>query len=254
MTILLVRHAESAGNANETLYGAVADQAMILTPRGHEQARALGMFLKEWYRNNSPEHKVRLWCSPYQRALLTVMEMKDSMGEWAWDKCGRGHDIHFDDRLREKDWGYYRVTDYNRGGKLEREQPDLYKHYRMVRDAPMGRYFSRPVGGESIADVADRMRSFFHDLHFDIERGIKDHLIMAHGASVLAFVYAFTKTHPIFMDQEKLPNNTSVRLIDIDPVSGRYMDYGTIFDAAKNIYLTEKPAQPVLRDLERIIR
>lgn len=253
MTILLIRHAESQSNADERLVDEIADHAMALTPRGQEQAAALGAFLKDWYHANPPQGKVRLWCSPYQRTLQTVKGMRVAMDDWTWDICGRGRDIHFDDRLREKDWGYYRVSEYKKGSRLEKEEPFLFAHYRRVRKAPMGRYFSRPLGGESMADVADRLRSFFHDLYFDIGRGVTDHLIVTHGAAMISFVYAFTKVHPIFADNEFAAANTSVRLLDIDPRTGRYADYGYIYEPDQNIYLTARPPFPFERDMGNVL-
>lgn len=256
MTLLLVRHAESAANVDEALYEQVGDQTIQLTEKGHQQAKDLGIFLKDWYRNNPPKNNIRLWASPYKRTWLTLREMKDSLidhgGQWVWDKCGRGKDIHFDDRLRERNWGIYRPTDYFKNALVQHENPRFYNAYKNTRHSPMGRYLARPLGGESLEDVATRMRSFFHDLYFDISHGVTDHLIVTHGAAMLAFIYAFTKTHPAFMEEEEIVGNTGIRLLDIDPVTNRYADYGIIYDPSKNIYITEKPAQPIIRDVSKL--
>lgn len=257
MTILLVRHAESAGNADEKLHDEMADHTLHLTDKGHQQARDLGIFLKEWYTKNPPKKNIRLWSSPYKRTMLTLKEMKDSLidhgGGWVWDKCGRGQDIHFDDRLRERHWGLYRPADYKKGGLVEKENPRLYRVYSHIRHSDMGKYLARPYHGESLEDVSNRLRSFFHDLYFDIDHGIKDHLIVTHGAAMLAFVYSFTKQHPFFMQNEEGIGNTGVRLLDIDPETNRYQDYGVIYDPAQNIYLLDKPEKPVMRDLAKIL-
>ena len=257
MTILLVRHAESAGNMDDTVYDNVADQAIHLTEKGHQQAKDLGIFLKDWYAKNPPQKNIRLWCSPYKRTLLTLKEMKDSLidhgGEWVWDKCSRGRDIHFDDRLRERHWGLYRPAEYQQGGTVEKENPRLYRMYTNSRYAEMGRYFSRPFGGESMEDVANRLRSFFHDVYFDIGRGVKDHLVVTHGAAMISFAYAFTKQHPSFMQDETLIGNTGVRLLDMDPVTKRYQDYGVIYDPSRNIYVLDKPEKPITHTLEQLL-
>jgi len=253
MTILLVRHAESAANFDHDIYDSTPDHLVPLTEKGQVQARNAGKFLKDWYANNPPKDKVRLWCSPYKRTTQTLMGMKETMGEWAWDKCGRGKDIHFDDRLREREWGPFSFHHYMEDTEFQKLHPDAHKHHNLVRNSEMGRYYARPMGGESVADITDRLRSFFQDLHFDIKNGKKDHLIVMHGMAMMAFIYAFTKIHPRFLDDEELPDNTGIRLLDIDPVHERYMDYGMIYNPDHGIYLTEKPAQPIERDIAKIL-
>ncbi|MDB5478707.1 MAG: hypothetical protein JWM96_1202 [Alphaproteobacteria bacterium] len=254
MTILLVRHAESEGNVDHKIFLDKADHALHLSPKGEEQARALGLFLKDYYAANPPKKNIRLWCSPYQRTLSTLKGMRETMGEWVWNKCGRGRDVHFDDRLRERHWGFHQPHEYQPGGSVEKQNPHLFKHFRTTRDTPMGRYFAQPFGGESAADTVSRLHSFFHDLHFDIQRGVTDHIIVTHALTMMAFVYGFTKLHPQFFDDEVLADNTGVRLLDIDPETGRYADYGYIYNPSTNVYLTQKPARPVQRDLESLWR
>jgi broad specificity phosphatase PhoE len=253
MTILLVRHAESAGNFDERVYETTSDQAIHLTDKGHEQAAALGHFLKEWYAANPPKADIRLWCSPYKRTMLTLRDMRKTLGEWVWNKCGRGNDIHFDERLREREWGMYQASAYQPGKEIETEHPRLYAYYRKIRDAELGRLLARPYGGESIADVIDRMRSLFHDVHFDIQHGVTDHMFIMHGVAIKAFVTGFTKTHPAFLDAEPLLGNTGVQLLDIDPVTKRYADYGAIYDPSRKIRVLEKPTDPIKRDLSTIL-
>ena len=244
MTILLVRHAESEGNVCESIFDTKPDHAIHLSEKGEKQARDLGIFLKEFYEHNPPKNKIRLWCSPYRRTMLTMKGMKETMGEWAWDKCSRGKDIQFDDRLRERSHGIYPWGEYKEGTKLHKEKPELHKHFRLTRDTEMGRYFAQPYGGESTADVVNRMQTLFNDIHFDIQRGVTDHLIVTHATAMQAFVFGFTKIHPQFLDDDMMADNTGVRLLDIDPQPNRYADYGLIYNPETNIYLLDKPGKP----------
>lgn len=252
MTILLVRHAESAANVDHTIYGNTADHTIKLTPRGREQAKAVGVFVNDFYKNNPPQSPVRLWASPYIRTTETTLLLRENAPDIKWDSCGRGNDIHFDDRLREREWGAHQYMDYKKDGgnnfMLEND-PQYYAHFHRVWDAPQGRYFFRPKGGESVADITTRLRSFFQDLHFDISRGITDHVIVMHGMSMLAFAYAFTKTHPLFFDDEEIGDNTCVRLLDKDPKTQRYADYGYIYNPQQNVYLLDKPEKPIMRNI-----
>lgn len=248
MTILLVRHAESAANFDHAVYDTTADHLIHLTDRGHEQATELGRFLKEWYANNPPQQDVRLWCSPYKRTMLTMEGLRREMADWPWNRDSRGQDVQYDERLREREWGPYSAYQYQEGSALQKENEFLHKYFNRIRNSEMGRYFVRPSGGESIADVALRLRSFFNDLYFDMNHGHKDHMIVMHGMAILAFVYAFTKIHPRFFDKEPIMGNTGVHLLDIDPATGRYADYGVIYDPSRNIYHLNKPEAPVRRE------
>lgn len=96
------------------------------------------------------------------------------------------------------------------------------------------------------------MRSLHHDMFHDIENGVTDHLVVMHAASMMAFVYALTKTHPHFMTDEVFPENTGVRVLDIDPATGRYADYGMVYNPESNVYLLNRPETPVQRDMSAI--
>lgn len=249
MSIFLIRHAQSEANYDEVIYESKPDHDISLTEKGHEQAHELGRFMKEYFSINPPQGKVRLWTSPYKRTVQTMNDMKAEMGEgWTWDVDGRGLDVQYDDRLRERDWGVLHGNDiYGEHSPMEAAYPHPVRRYRLTRAAALGKYYARPFGGESIADVTMRLHSFFHDLHFDIRNGVKDHVIVMHGLSMLAFALAFTKTHPAYYEKELLPGNTAVRVLDLDPQTQRFMDYGIVYDPEKNIRITEKPAQPLRR-------
>lgn len=135
---------------------------------------------------------------------------------------------------------------------MQKENEFLHTYYNRIRGTEMGRYFVRSHGGESVADVVERLRSFFGDLYFDIGNGNKDHMIVMHGMAILAFVYGFNKIHPRLFDDEPIMGNTGVRLLDINPATNRYDDYGVIYDPKENVYITNKPAHPVQRDMSKI--
>lgn len=252
MAILLIRHAESSANADHNVYNEMADHTIRLTDKGLNQAKEVGVFINDFFRENPAKRPVRLWCSPYVRTTQTMLVMRDNAPDVTWDVSSGGRDVHFDERLREREWGAFQFHDYKKEGGSNRmleEDPFYHAHFFRVWDAPQGRYFFRPKGGESVADVAERQRSFFRDLYFDIDRGVTDHVIVMHGLSMMAFTYAFTKAHPIFFDGEELGGNTCVRLLDKNPKTGHYNDYGFIYEPDRNLYLLNKPQQPILRDI-----
>jgi phosphohistidine phosphatase SixA len=73
LNIYLVRHGQTEGNIQRSLYLEKADHAIRLTPLGVEQAQSAGRFLAE---RLGEEHtaapkrfgRVRVWFSPYYRA------------------------------------------------------------------------------------------------------------------------------------------------------------------------------------------
>ena len=68
MRVFLVRHGQSNANVDWSQNTLHADASIALTDEGHEQARAAGKFLAEWYAKYAGRSypKIRLWHSPFQ--------------------------------------------------------------------------------------------------------------------------------------------------------------------------------------------
>lgn len=69
--IYLIRHGESEGNVDPTVYQRTADHAIALSERGQRQARAAGEALRGLMRFD-PREPLRIWCSPYRRTRQTA--------------------------------------------------------------------------------------------------------------------------------------------------------------------------------------
>src|SRR5438105_953758 len=148
----LVRHGESAGNVardRAELEGlpmidiAHRDMDVPLSARGEDQAGALGAWLRGQPAHVRPTHSI---ASPYLRAQQTARIVLETSG------CPPEEiDIEIDERLREREFGILdRLT---RAGIAER-----YPEQAAAR-AFLGKFYHRPPGGESWADVALRLRS-----------------------------------------------------------------------------------------------
>ncbi|GAA0935487.1 histidine phosphatase family protein [Actinocorallia libanotica] len=167
MELILIRHGESAGNvARRAALRAGAqviempcrDPDVPLSPRGREQARLLGRFLAG---RRPPDLIVS---SPYTRALETVRLA-----------TGSG-DVRVDERLRDRDMGAFdRLTPAG----IRARFPEEWR-----RQRELGKFYHRPPGGESWADIALRLRSFLRDLP---PEGTV--LVSAHDAVILVFAY-----------------------------------------------------------------
>lgn len=173
--LILVRHGESMGNvANAVALGARAevieverrDADVPLSTVGVEQARALGASMASW--EQPPES---VWCSPYTRALQTA--------QTALQYAGSSLPLRVDERLRDRELGVLDLlTSYGVEARFPTEA---------VRRRWLGKFYYRPPGGESWADVALRLRSVMRDVDTDDEG--RRVLVVAHDAIVLLFRY-----------------------------------------------------------------
>jgi broad specificity phosphatase PhoE len=179
--ILIVRHAQSAGNvARERALSAGAavidlehgrDADVPLSQLGERQAAALG----QWAARNIDRIDAVV-SSPYVRARETAGLALAAAG---WNDVP----VFVDERLREKEFGALdRLT---RRGIIERypEQAELRR--------VLGKFYYRPPGGESWTDVILRVRSY-------VESMVRDHAgariaIVTHQVVVLCLRYVLER-------------------------------------------------------------
>lgn len=193
--LTLVRHGESVGNianavalANraEVIEVGLRDADVPLSPLGQEQAQALGAGMLQWER--PPE---TLWCSPYLRAVETA--------HIAIGQARLSLPMRVDERLRDRELGVLDLlTSYGVDARFPAEA---------VRRQWLGKFYYRPPGGESWADVALRLRSLLRDIDADDDG--KRVLVVAHDAVILLFRYVcegLTES-----DLLSIAANTSVR-------------------------------------------
>ncbi|MCU1437946.1 MAG: phosphoglycerate mutase [Naasia sp.] len=175
--LLLVRHGESEANvaANtaerrkiDRIPVPARDPDVVLSPAGIEQARALGQHLTELPPEQRPD---ALWASPYRRTRQTAELTIEAAG---FDLVPR-----FDERLRDRELG---IIDALTGRGVARLYPEEAQRRRWV-----GKFYYRPPGGESWADVALRLRSVMGDVDRD-EDG-KRVLVVCHDAVIRLFRY-----------------------------------------------------------------
>ena len=147
----LIRHGESTGNvAREVAESAGHDVVDIperdadvpLSARGEQQGRALGRWFAALPEEQRPDLVV---CSPYRRAIDTARLTVS------------GHPrARVDERLRDRELG---VLDLMTSHGVATRHPD-----ERARERRLGKFYYRPPGGESWADVALRLRSLLRDL------------------------------------------------------------------------------------------
>ena len=197
----VVRHGESQGNladAHAQQSGAgrlqldIRDPDVPLSATGEEQADALG----RWIAGLDPaEQPTTVLSSPFARAAATA--------DRAVAASGLDLTIRYDERLRERDFGAF--DGMTRAGII-----DEYPEEARRRDL-LGKFYYRPPGGESWADVALRIRSLLatEALRHDGERL----LCVSHQAVVMVFRYVveeLAESQLLEIDRTERVANTSL--------------------------------------------
>ena len=176
----LVRHGQSQGNvARDAADEAGAHEIDIemrdvdvrLSGLGEKQAEAAGRWFAALPREERPEI---ILSSPYVRARQTA---KIICGQGAL--AGGPARTMIDERLREREFGIFdRLTTAG----IRHRFPEEAAHRRRL-----GKFYHRPPGGESWADVILRLRSMLNTIN--LQHCDKRVLIVCHQVVVLCFRY-----------------------------------------------------------------
>jgi broad specificity phosphatase PhoE len=173
--LAVVRHGLSTGNVTaqraeqdglEAIDIPERDADVPLSDVGREQAQAVGKWFGELPEIDRPQVAV---VSPYLRTRQTA--------ELAL--AGRGIASIIDERLRDRELG---VLDLLTGRGVEARLPQ-----ESGRRRRLGKFYYRPPGGESWADVLLRLRAMLRDLRDDHPGGRV--VLFAHEATVLLVRY-----------------------------------------------------------------
>ena len=184
-SLTLVRHGESLGNvANDHAYAtkaqtldlAVNDPSVELSDLGVRQARALGKRLGELPARERPTVVV---VSSYVRAQQTADHVLAVAGLEHLPRVT-------DERLRDREQGLLdRLTWYGVRARYPEEAE---------RRAYLGKFWYRPPGGESWADVALRMRHALRDMRADFAG--EQLLVVSHDVPILIARYVLESLTP----------------------------------------------------------
>ncbi len=176
----LVRHGEST--ANLARHRAEAEKALTiefdereadvpLSENGSAQAISVG----HWF-NLQTEKPTVIFASPYLRTLETSRLIVENAKF-------ENVEILQDERLRERELGIFdRLTKLGAMQKFP-EECEKREHF--------GKFYYRPPGGESWADISLRLRFFWHDLCLNFADGKV--LIVTHEVVIRVFRYVVEK-------------------------------------------------------------
>lgn len=170
--LLIMRHGESEGNAANrmsergdiqalvTLYEERHSYHLRLSNKGCTQAEAAGTWLRE--NNVVPD-----FCtvSEYTRAKETALRIALPQTEWTVNR-----------HLVERDWGVFEGVS---GAERNRQFSRQFAAYRREP------FYWRPEGGETMAEVCERVTMFLLDLAFCTPKAKT--IVVCHGEVMWAF-------------------------------------------------------------------
>jgi broad specificity phosphatase PhoE len=227
----LVRHAESLGNvadahAHEQGAGRlqldVRDPDVPLSDTGEDQARALGRWTASL---PEAERPTVVLSSPFVRALTTARLAVEPLGLR----------VRPDERLRERDFGAF---DGMTGAGIREEYPAEAERRELL-----GKFYYRPPGGESWADVALRIRNLL-STEADLFAGERVALV-AHQAVIMVFRYVLeelTEQELLEIDGRERIANTSVTRYERRDGELRLVEFNAVGHlAAEDTEVTEEP-------------
>jgi 2,3-bisphosphoglycerate-dependent phosphoglycerate mutase len=176
----IVRHGQSAGNVARAAADAAGlpmidiahrDMDVPLSPLGERQATAIGHWFASLPEAERPEVVLS---SPYVRARQTATAICEAGGV-----AESARQPIVDERLREREFGVFdRLTTAGIRAKF----PELAEHR-----ALLGKFYHRPPGGESWADVILRLRGALDSI--SLHHADRRVLIVCHQVVVLCLRY-----------------------------------------------------------------
>ena len=206
----LVRHGQSQGNvARDAAQEAglpvinldVRDVDVPLSDLGHAQAEATARWFAALPEEEKPEV---ILASPYIRAKQTAEAICNAGG-----LAGGAKPAILDERLREREFG---VFDGLTTLGIRERFPQEAEHR-----AKIGKFYHRPPGGESWADVILRLRSVLNtiNLHYADRRV----LVVCHQVVVLCMRYILeelTEGQILAIDKQSKILNCGISAFDFD--------------------------------------
>ena len=196
--IILIRHGESEGNINKSIYGQKPDYTLLLTQKGIEQAQTLGQNLRSLFK----DERAYFYVSPFWRTRMTFEEIVKAFPRTQFS-------YNEEPRIREQEWGHLRgVSEIE---TIEQER----KAY--------GSFYYRIPDGESAADLYDRVSDFFDTLFRDFEYPDfpENALIITHGMSIRVFLMRWFHWTVEEFESYKNPGNCDYYILECQE-NGKY--------------------------------
>lgn len=187
--IILIRHAESEGNIDKSIYSLKPDYALELSPTGSIQADNAGKELRAIIKDES----VFFYVSPMWRTRITFEHIAKHFDK---EKIS----YREEPRIREQGWGNLDMST-----KQIKEQISKY-----------GSFYYKVPDGESGSAVYDRVSDFLGTVHryFQKENFPKNVVLVTHGMTFRLFLMRwFHWTVEQFEEMEN-PRNCEIAILE----------------------------------------
>ena len=192
--IFLVRHGESVGNIDRSIYNTLPDYALELTEKGRQQARDVGNLLNQII----GKENIQFYISPFWRTRQTYLGIVD----YFYGK--NSYKVYEDPRIREQEWGQCRNIEEGFRDSVETER-DAYGHF-----------YYRFEGGESCADVFDRVSDFMNTMFRDFQKEdyARNVVIITHGMALRLFLMRWLHKPVEEFESWANPKNCEYKLLE----------------------------------------
>lgn len=225
--LVLVRHAESDRNkakqgstyfadeeARKTVKG-VPDQNIAITDFGVKQAKETGKALRKVFSKFDYAY--------HSGYLRTIQTLTNILGAWPQKEKDKIK-VRSNPFIRERDSGYaYDMTEE----EAEKAFPWLKDYWKTF-----GGFFARPAGGESLAQVSERVYLFLNMLFRD--RAGKKVMIVTHGGTLRCFRFLlehWNYEQALHWPPGQSPKNCGVTVYKYNPKKERLIleEYNTTY-------------------------
>lgn len=188
MKLVLIRHAESMGNIDKSLYYSIPDRHISLSEKGIGQAMQIS---EELLKLQIDPKLSQIYCSTFKRAIET--------SHYA-GFLNNDHSVKFNEKLIEVNWGCFGKDDSHFLPQFELWQRDPVNY--------------RYIDGENFLDVAQRSKEFLFELYGNHKIG-ETLIVVSHGLFLQSLLYSLKR---MTIELAAVPSlqNASVTVVEIN--------------------------------------
>lgn len=214
--IFIIRHGQSTGNVDKSIYTKQPDYALNLTKVGYEQGYQAGKILHQL--KCKP---LAIYYSPFFRTIETLNQISKGFYNSSWSNTDTDfvdrNFIREEPRIREQEW-HGKIPTVGYGEDIETERDKF------------GTFYYRFDGGESCADVYDRVSDFINTLNRDFQKDDfpEDTLIVTHGMTMRVFLMRFFHKTVMEFETWSNPDNCELWTLNLTNKNKYTFDFDSI--------------------------
>ncbi len=205
MKLFVMRHGESMATLDPSLYGRADPEKVPLSEWGYKQSIDSGKALKAYFKKAGiSDSDLTVYCSPHQRILQTKDAFLKGFG------TNGTVEVLSEPLLAERDHGDFDGLDAH---AQEIRNKAIFK--KLNHGSSEEKYTTRMPGGESLADVSDRLNVFIEKLAD--QPSDKVAVIVTHGGNCALLEDKLKNYDAIWIvPQTKIPQTADIIEIDTD--------------------------------------